>query len=166
MDIIPGIWRREGSITCATCRYFGVSIRDTSLCFPLFITWYGTGNDRLSFWNKIDFSLAQVAIRYLFSINPSIRIFVDFRRTTNVTNSFLLHSHIWACNFHIALNFVSRCTGGCKSRDRLVKYDKYRVFRPYSDKHFHVMWINMHAFVHGFCRENAKKILIFHLKFT
>ena len=25
---------------------------------------------------------------------------------------FLLHAHIWACNFHIALNFVSRCTGG------------------------------------------------------
>jgi hypothetical protein len=41
---------------------------------------------------------------------------------------FLLHAHIWACNFHIALNFVSRCTGGGKSRDRFVKYDKYRAF--------------------------------------
>ena len=34
-----------------------------------------------------------------------------------------------ACNFHAALNFVSRCTGGGKSRGRFVKYDKYRVFR-------------------------------------
>ena len=22
---------------------------------------------------------------------------------------FLLHAHLWACNFHIALNFVSGC---------------------------------------------------------
>ena len=49
------------------------------------------------------------------------------------SHEFLLHAHLWACNFHIALNFVSgcadgRCTGGGKSRDRFVKYDKYRVF--------------------------------------
>jgi hypothetical protein len=40
-----------------------------------------------------------------------------------------------ACNFHIALNFVSSWamnggdrTGGRKSRGKFVKYDKYRVF--------------------------------------
>ena len=30
-----------------------------------------------------------------------------------------------ACNFHIALNFVLRCTGGGKSCGRFVKYNKY-----------------------------------------
>ena len=48
--------------------------------------------------------------------------------TRACTSRFLLHAHIWAYNFHIALNFVSRCTGGGKSRDRFVKYDKYRAF--------------------------------------
>ena len=33
-----------------------------------------------------------------------------------------------------SLNFVSRCTPGGKSRDRLVKYDKH-----FHDEHFHVM---------------------------
>jgi hypothetical protein len=52
---------------------------------------------------------------------------------------FLLHAHIWACNFHIALNFVSRCTGVVPAVVNHVTECKIRQIPSFSDEDFHVM---------------------------
>jgi hypothetical protein len=68
----------------------------------------------------------------------------------------------YSSKFRVAL--YRRCTGGGKSRDRFVKYDKYRVFQTSIFMYVNTLLCTL--FVHGFRRGNGKKILIFRQQFT